>query len=352
MLTPEALLAATQRLPRVDLAELPTPLHECPNLARELGVARFLLKRDDLTGLAFGGNKTRKFCFTFADALSQGADCIITGAASQSNHARQAAAAAARLGMKCYLVSRWDHRAQLGFQGNWLLDCVLGAEVRFVRAEDQQQAKLQLAQELRAAGHHPYLIADRANALGAVAYAQCAAELELQLRERDAAADFIGVCSLEGTHGGLALGTKALGLNTRVISWRPYDWEQQRTQAHVATLANQAATWLDLPVRLTPEELDNRMDALGPGYGLPSSEGLEALHLMARTEGVLLDPVYTAKGFAGLCGAIRSGEIPPESIVVFVHTGGAPALFAYSHELAQAGGYTAKYVEDLSRGVL
>src|SRR5688572_22169762 len=143
-MTPEALLDAVARLPSVDLAELPTPLHDCPRLATALGIRRLLVKRDDLTGLAFGGNKTRKFCLTFADALAQGADTIITGSASQSNHARQAAAAAARLGMPCYLVSRWDRRARMGIQGNWLLDCVLGAEVRFVRAEDQQRAKEQL----------------------------------------------------------------------------------------------------------------------------------------------------------------------------------------------------------------
>lgn len=351
-MTPEALLDAVLRLPRVEIADLPTPLYECPRLAKALGIRRLFLKRDDLTGLAFGGNKTRKFCLTFADALAQGADTIITGSASQSNHARQAAAAAARLGLRCYLVSRWDHRAQLGFQGNWLVDCILGAEVRFVRAEDQAAAKLQLAEELRAAGHTPYIIGDRANALGAVAYAQCFAEIAMQLRARDLTPDVVAVCSLEGTHAGLALGAKALGLPTRVLSWRPFHWDQEWLLNHLAGLANHASEWMGLGLTMKPGEFDNRGDAVGEDYGLPTPEGMEALHLAARTEGILFDPIYTAKAFAGLRKSIATGEIGADSTVVFVHTGGNPALFAYAPELAQAGGYTVRYVEDLSRGIL
>src|SRR5437660_5609725 len=131
-MTTQELQQALARFPRVPLAEIPTPLHDCPRLAAAIGVKRLFIKRDDLTGLAFGGNKTRKFALTFADALREGADCVITGAASQSNHARQAAAAAARLGLKAYLVNQYDRRAEMGIQGNWLLDCVLGAEVRLV----------------------------------------------------------------------------------------------------------------------------------------------------------------------------------------------------------------------------
>lgn len=351
-MTPEALLDAALRLPRVEIAELPTPLHECPRLAEAIGVRRFFVKRDDLTGLAFGGNKTRKFCYTFADALADGADCIITGSASQSNHARQAAAAAAKLGLQCYLVSRWDQRAQLGFQGNWLVDCLLGAEVRFVRAEDQAAAKLQLADELRAAGHTPYIIGDRANAMGAVAYAQCFAELTRQLQAQGLSPDVVGVCSLEGTHAGLVLGAKALELPTKVISWRPFHWDHEWLLGHLCGLANQASEWMGLGLTVERHELDNRGDAVGEDYGIPTPEGMEALHLAARTEGLVLDPVYTAKGLAGLIGAIRSGEIDRDSTVVFIHTGGNPALFAYAPELVRAGGYTVKYVDDLSRGVL
>lgn len=351
-MTAEALLAAVDRLPRVELAELPTPLHECPRLATALGIRRLFVKRDDLTGLAFGGNKARKFCLTLADALQQGADCIITGAASQSNHARQAAAAAARLGLQCYLVNRWDARAQMGFQGNLLLDYILGAEVRLVRGEDQQAAKEQLAAELRQAGKRPYIIGDRASALGAAAYAGCAAETAIQLREQGAEADLFAVCSLEGTHAGLALGAKTLGLPLRVAAWRPYPSEEATTRSHIAALAARAAGLLDLETRLAPEEIDNRGDAVGPGYGVVTADGMEALHLAARTEGLLLDPVYTAKALAGLRAAIRSGDVPAGSTVVFFHTGGNPALFAYVHELARAGNYALQYVDRLERGIL
>src|SRR5207249_3724703 len=133
----DTLRAAIDRLPRLNLAQLPTPLEECPRLGEALGGLRVAIKRDDLTGLAFGGNKTRKFDFTFADAVKEGADCVITGAASQSNHARQAAAAAAKLGMKAYLVNRYDARARQGIQGNLLLDCILGAEVRLIDGPGQ-----------------------------------------------------------------------------------------------------------------------------------------------------------------------------------------------------------------------
>ncbi|MGV3719356.1 MAG: pyridoxal-phosphate dependent enzyme, partial [Actinomycetota bacterium] len=333
-------------------AELPTPLHDCPRLAAALGVRRLFVKRDDLTGLAFGGNEARKFCFTFADALARGADCIITGSASQSNHARQAAAACARLGLKCYLVKRWDHRAQLGFQGNLLLDYVLGAEVRLVRDEDHANAKEQLAEELRQAGHTPYIIGDVANCFGAVAYAQCAAETVLQLREYGEEADVFAVCALEGTHGGLALGAKAMGTPRRVIAWRPYLWETEFTRRHIAALTNTAVEWLGTDTRLTPAEVDNRGDAVGPEYGLATPEAMDALHLTARTEGILLDPVYTAKAMAGLRAAIRCGDVSADSTVVFVHTGGNPALFAYAQDLAQAGDYTLRYVDRLDRGVL
>src|SRR5215468_10435590 len=146
-MTTQDLRKALARFPRVPLAEIPTPLHECPRLAAAIGVDRLFIKRDDLTGLAFGGNKTRKFAFSFADALQEGADCVITGAASQSNHARQAAAAAARLGLKAYLVNQYDRRAEMGMQGNWLLDHILGAEVRLVSpGVDQGEAKEKLAE--------------------------------------------------------------------------------------------------------------------------------------------------------------------------------------------------------------
>ena len=174
----------------------------------------------------------------------------------------------------------------------------------------------------------------------------------MQLREQGAEADLFAVCSLEGTHGGLALGAKVLGTPRRVIAWRPYLREDEETRRHLAALTNTAAEWLGLEERLSAEELDNRGDAVGPEYGLPTPEAMEALHLAARTEGLLLDPVYTAKALAGVRAAIRAGEVAADSTVVFVHTGGNPALFAYAHDLARAGDYAVRYVDRLDRGVL
>jgi D-cysteine desulfhydrase family pyridoxal phosphate-dependent enzyme len=352
-MTIQQLKAALARFPRVALAEIPTPLHECPRLAAAMGVKRLFLKRDDLTGLAFGGNKARKFAFTFADALQEGADCIITGAASQSNHARQAAAAAARLGLKAYLVNQYDRRAQLGIQGNWLLDCILGAEVRLVApGVDPGEVRHRLAEGLRAAGHRPYVIGERAAILGAVAYVECAVEVSEQLAAAGARADVLAVASAAGTQAGLALGAKALGDRWRVVGYRPGHGDAAHIRESLAGLANAAAEWMGLDARLKPEEIDNRGDFVGEAYGIPTPAGLDAIHLTARTEGILLDPVYTGKAMAGLMAAVRSGEVPGDATVVFVHTGGAPALFAYQSELAAHGSYPTRVVEDLSRGVL
>jgi D-cysteine desulfhydrase family pyridoxal phosphate-dependent enzyme len=352
-MTTHELREALARFPRVPLAEIPTPLHECPRLATTIGVKRLFLKRDDLTGLAFGGNKTRKFALTFADALQEGADCVITGAASQSNHARQAAAAAARLGLKAYLVNKYDRRAEMGIQGNWLLDCLLGAEVRLVAPElDPGLAKQRLAEELRAAGHRPYVIGERAAILGAVAYAECAVEVAEQLAAAGASADVLAVASGAGTQAGLALGAKALGSAWRVVGYRPGHAEPAQAQESIAGLANAAAGAMDLETRLAPAEIENSGAFIGEAYGIPTPEGLDALHLTARTEGILLDPVYTAKAMSGLIAAVQQGEVARDATVVFVHTGGAPALFAYQPDLAAHGCYPARIVTDLSQGVL
>jgi D-cysteine desulfhydrase family pyridoxal phosphate-dependent enzyme len=352
-MTPQALRQALARFPRVPLAEVPTPLHECPRLAAAIGVGRLFIKRDDLTGLAFGGNKTRKFAFTFADALKEGADCVITGAASQSNHARQAAAAAAKLGLRAYLVNQYDRRAEMGIQGNWLLDCLLGAEVRLVAPGlDGGPVKQRLAEELRAAGHRPYVIGERAAILGAVAYSECALEVAEQLAAAGASAGVLAVASASGTQAGLSLGAKVLATGWRVIGFRPGHGEPAPIRESIAGLANAASEWMGLETRLAPVEIENSGEFVGEEYGIPTPAGLEAVHLTARTEGILLDPVYTGKAMAGLIAAAQRGEVPRDATVVFVHTGGAPALFAYQPDLAAHGCYPTRIVEDLSRGVL
>lgn len=350
---PASLRAALDRLPRVDLAEVPTPLHAAPRLAAAIGLRHLWIKRDDLTGLAFGGNKARKFRYSFAEVVRAGADCVITGAASQSNHARQAAAAAARLGLTAYLVNRYDERARRGMQGNWLLDEILGAEVRLVaRREDQGRAMERLAEVLRAAGRRPYLLGERAAVLGAVAYVECFLEIYEQLAAGGATPDVVAVASASGTHAGLALGAHWLAPRCRVIAWRPSRGEDDRVAERVARMACAAAECLGLDASLPPAAIRNRGDAVGDDYGIPTAAGLDAIHLVARTEGILLDPVYTGKAFAGLVAAVQAGEIAPEERVVFVHTGGTPALFAYADELRQRGGYGLRIIEEVDAGVL
>jgi D-cysteine desulfhydrase family pyridoxal phosphate-dependent enzyme len=341
---------ALERLPRVALAQLPTPLEECPRLSEALGGPRILIKRDDLTGLAFGGNKTRKFDFTFADALKEGADCVITGAASQSNHARQAAAAAAKLGMQAYLVNRLDARARAGIQGNLLLDCILGAEVRLVEGDGQGAARERLAEELRAAGRRPYVIGHRAAVLGTVAYVGCVVEIAEQIGSRGVGT--IALASGSGTHAGVALGVKALGLSARVIAYRPSRSDDARVRESLSRLANEAAEMLELPTRMEPEEFENTDAYVGEGYGFPTAAALEAIQLVARTEGILLDPVYVGKAMSGVIGDIRRGAIRADAPLVFLHTGGTPALFAYQPELVEQVGSQVRIVEDVSRGVL
>ena len=346
-LSRDTLRAALNRLPRLKIADLPTPLHDCPRFSEALGGrVRVLIKRDDMTGVAFGGNKTRKFDFSLADAKAQGATAVITGAASQSNHARQAAAAAARLGMKCVLVNRHDQRSRMGIQGNQLLDNILGAEVLLVDAGGNQQAvKERAAEDLRKQGEVPYIIGPRASALGAVAYVGCLLELLDQLDELRAEADMICVASGHGTQAGLALGARALGIRTQVRGYSPYRGEDGPRKAGIAAVGNEAADLLGLDVKLTAEEIDSTGAYVGENYGLVTQAGLDAIHLLARTEGILLDPVYTSKAVSGLIDQIRTGVIPTGSTVVYVHTGGTPALFAYAPELIAHGDYRQKIVK-------
>lgn len=339
--TRDELQAAIDRLPRVELADLPTPLHDCPRFSEAVGGnVRVMVKRDDLTGLAFGGNKTRKFDLAFGAAVAEGATAVVTGAASQSNHARQAAAAAAKLGLKCVLVNRYDHRSQLGMQGNELLDNVLGADVRLVPdGVDAGAVKQQVVEELRQQGETPYLIGRQSAVLGAVAYAGCVLEIAAQLDEMGARADFICTASGQGTNAGLALGVKALGLDIRVQGYSPSPGDAAQRRASKAAVANEAAEVLGFDLRLAPEEIDSTDAYVGENYGITTEAGLDALHLLARTEGILLDPVYTSKAVAGVIDRIRNGGIPAGSTVVYVHTGGNPALFAYAPELIAHGGY-------------
>ena len=328
---------ALARLPRVALGAFPTPLDDCPRLTAALGGPRILMKRDDLTGLAFGGNKTRKLEFNFGEALQQGADVIVGTAAAQSNHCRQAAAAAARLGLACHLLLRGGQKDAWPPQGNLLLHHLFGAKVRLLYGDDLQRIPQVVGaylDDLRAQGHRPYQIMNtlESDRLGAVAYVAAFLELQEQLRERGLRADHLYVASLGGTGGGLTLAAKLLAPQTRVVCFTPMDTVAIRKPSMLAE-ANAAAEVLGIPERLEEADITMHDEFIGPAYGVATPAGVEAIRTVAQCEGILLDPVYTAKAMAGLVDHVRRGRLGPDETVVFLHTGGLPALFAYNEEL-------------------
>lgn len=325
-------------LPRVSLGYFPTPLEELPRLARHLGIARLLVKRDDQTGLAGGGNKTRKLEFLVADALAQGADTLVTAGAAQSNHCRQTAAAAARMGLGCVLVLGGDPPAEPP-TGNLLLDLLLGAQVRWSGPHRRGEQLTQVVEELRAQGRRPYLIPyGGSNALGAAGYAQAMQELAGQCPEEMplAAIDRIVIPSSSGaTHAGLTVGAHIVRYPGQILGIA-IDKEEAPDipyVQHLATLANQTAALLDIARTFTPQDFIVNRDYLGDGYGVVGALEREAIRLTARLEGLLLDPVYTGRAMGGLIDLIQRRVIGLKETVLFWHTGGMPALFAYAQAL-------------------
>lgn len=337
-LTNSALRAALERLPRVRLAHLPTPLEPLPRLSAALGDVELWIKRDDCTGLALGGNKARQLEFTLGEAVARNADCIVQGAGSQSNHCRQAAAAAAKLGLECHLVLNRDEHAGT-VQGNLLLDQILGARIHWSDAPlgpSLEADKEALAERLRAQGRRPYVIGGaRGKLLGAAAYALQVCELVEQCAAAGLAPDILYVCASGATHAGLLLGTRALGIPFPVQAIAPIRWGWDVPAALAAT-ANELARELGLELEVDPGAVRHSEEYVGPAYGVLTREARVAIELVARTEGVLLDPAYTGKAMAGLIDHVRRGTVRPGARVVFVHTGGTPALFAYAEELTGA----------------
>ncbi len=327
-------------LPRFPLAHLPTPLEEAPNLAAAIGGPRILVKRDDLTGLALGGNKTRKLEYLIADARRQGATVVITTGAAQSNHCRQTAAAARVAGMRCVLVLN-SEQPEPPVQGNLLLNHLLGAEVRLVASREERGPTMeQVAEELRERGERPYVIpGGGSNPIGASAYVAAVYELVEQLIQRGERPTRLYVTSSTsgGTHAGLALGARLASAPFQVVGIA-IEEDAAAIREVVAPLANATAEFLGVDARFEPGDLivDDRQ--VGPGYGVPTEACLEAIRLAARTEALLLDPVYTGKTLAGLIDQARRGEIGPDETVVFLHSGGTPALFAEAERLAAALG--------------
>ena len=325
------------RFPRRRYTPHPTPIEKLERLSRELGGPEVWIKRDDLLGLAGGGNKTRKLEFLVADALGQGADTLITVGAVQSNHCRLTLAAAAREGLKCRLVleqrvpGSYDPHAS----GNNLLYDLLGAEaLTIVNAGDDLNAAMgAIAAELEARGRKGYIIpGGGSNPLGALGYVACAQEILAQSFELGVSFDHILVASGScGTHAGLLVGFNSAncdapvtGINVR----RPRG--EQEVNVHALAVATAGLLGVTAPRR---EQVTALEDWVGPGYSLASAEMIEAVRLLARMEGVLLDPVYTGKAMAGLIALARAGQFKPGEKILFVHTGGAPALYAYQDAL-------------------
>lgn len=317
--------------PRIPLAHLPTPLENAPRLGAAIGLPRLRVKRDDATGLAMGGNKARKLEYLLADAVAQGADVLFTTGGVQSNHARMTAAAACKLGLRSELFL-CDPEPALA-QGNLLLDRLFGATVHFIPGlslSAMYDRMEQRAAELRERGHRPYIIpVGGSTPLGSLGYVRAVQELAEQCRAQDLRVDAMAVATgSTGTLSGILLGARLFMPETRVygISVSPGAAAGKRKAAQIV---GEAAALLDLDWSPSPEDISLWDDWLGPAYGVATPEGLEVIELAARTEGYLLDPVYTGKALAGTRGLAERGELRPDETVVFWHTGGAPALFAF-----------------------
>ncbi|MFN3652836.1 MAG: D-cysteine desulfhydrase family protein [Armatimonadota bacterium] len=328
--------ARLDAVPRVSLAHLPTPLERAPRLGRAIGLPQLRVKRDDATGLALGGNKARKLEYLLADARTQGADVVITTGGVQSNHARMTAAAARRLGMEAVLCLCDPEPEEA--RGNLLLDRVLGADVRFwpgLSLGEMHAALDRLADELRAAGRRPYVIpVGGSTPLGSLGYVRAVRELAEQAAAEGLWIDAMTVAAgSTGTLAGILLGARLFLPGTRVygISVCPGISGLRRKCAETIAAA---AELLGADWRPDPDEVPILGDWLGEGYGIPTEEGREAIRLAACTEGYLVDPVYTGKSLAGTRGLAARGELLPGETVVYWHTGGAPALFAFPESVS------------------
>ena len=324
----------TDHLPRISLAHLPTPLEEMLRLRESLGGGpRLLIKRDDQTGLATGGNKTRKLEFLVAEAMAQGVDTLITAGRPQSNHCRQTAAAAAKTGLRCTLVLSGDPLPRSQWNGNLLLDDLLGAEVHWAGDHDRAMMMDEVADALRATGARPYVIPVGGSVpTGAAGYVAAVEELADQLAAREESVDRIVFASgSAGTHAGILVGVKALALGARVEGID--DDKDGGLRQKIEALAAATAAHLGLDLSFSKEDFILH-DAYGaPGYGVITDAEREAIRLLARTEGIITDPVYTGRALAGLIDLVRRGTYGPEETVLFWHTGGVAGLFPRAAEL-------------------
>ncbi len=323
-------------IPRVNFAHLPTPVEELPRLSAKLNGPDILIKRDDQTGLAFGGNKTRKLEFLVAEARAQAADTLVSAGAIQSNHCRQTAAAAAKFGFQCVLVLTGPkpHTSS----ANLLLDEMFGARIVSVpdRA-DRDRVLSQTCAAIQAEGGKPYLVPyGGSSPTGALGYAFALQEFVQQGIRADW---IIFGTSSGGTHAGLVLGQRVFGYPGRILGIS-IDESEEWLKQHVSALASEASARLGERIEFRPDDVLADASYCGAGYGVLTAAELEAMRLFASTEGLLLDPVYTGRAAAGMIDLIRKGSLKKGERVLFWHTGGQPALFAdkYASQIQQALG--------------
>lgn len=333
----EELLNRLGKLPRVSIAYLPTPLDEAPRLREALGpqAPQIFVKREDLTGLAFGGNKVRHLEFRLGDIQKKGADTLIVTNVAQSNHARLHTALAAKFGLTNYIIKIPSHKDQ-PVNGNLLLDHIMGARIIEAQSADPDIVERELNQlvaKLESEGHTVYNVPKDSfsKIAGTCGFLNAAVELMDQIDRRNARVDHIFMAA--GTSSaGLALAGKLLGLPYRVhpVSVGP---DRATVENNVCAVANGAAELLGFETRLEPADITVHDEYVGERYGIPTDAGLEALRLAGRTEGLILDPVYTSKALSALIDQVRQGVIGRDETAVFVHTGGQPITYAYNEEI-------------------
>jgi len=320
--------------PRVRLAHLPTPLERMPRLSEALGGPKLFIKRDDATGLSLGGNKTRKLEYSLGQALAEGADTIVTAGGLQSNHARQTAGACAKLGLDCELIlTRNVLETDLGYDktGNIQLDHLLGAQVHIHPTNADRPALMaETAERLKSAGKRPYVIPlGASDAVGSLGYVNAALELVAQANSMELRLDYLVLAnSSGGTFAGLAAGFAAMGYPVKLIGV-DVDGQVNALRDVVRPLTAEILAGFGLESRVNAVATELLCGHAGPGYGRPTEDMREAVTLAARCEGVILDPVYSGKAMSGLLGLIRAGRFTKDETVVFLHSGGSPALFAY-----------------------
>ena len=339
-LTADELVKRINKIPKVKLAMLPTALEYLPNMSKELEINLYV-KRDDCTALAFGGNKTRHLEFIMAKAVSGNYDCILTGAGSQSNWCRQTVAAANKLNLESFLVLMHGVKGN-EMQGNFLLYNVLGANVDVVEGENLEEIPKHLDkkyEELIKQGRKPLLIKGGFDhddtVLAGISYVNAMAEIDVQMRNNNFMADHLIVTAANMTQAGCDLGAKILDWPTRIQGVSPVYWEMN-IKEDIARICNNGAKMLDVNLEFTADMINNDNNYVGEKYGVPTSAGLKAMRLLAKKEGIILDPVYTSKGFSALIDYVKKGIIKKNQNVIFIFTGGSPAVFAYNKEIANS----------------